>query len=514
MVEVLKEGGIPVIEISSDPETGNLTLNVVKASNVPGYTAVSHVWSDGLGNSEQNELNACQLAYINSCLQNLQNQEKKPLSFLRGRFRRERSISPVAFWLDTYYVPVARQYQEYGWQAIELIAETYCNAQRVLVLDSEMQLASVKGERAELIMRLYCSAWMRRLWTLQEGVLAAKNLHVQLSDGAVNLFDDVWKRGYSRAYSGMTEDVRGRYSMFKYFLNHPYEYEALVFLNRFTRLSNMAQVPLHQRFAFAWDEVRWRSTSRKTDDTICFAGILGLNASNLFQSKDDPETERLVKLFSLLDEFPSNILFAPGLHMKAVGWTWAPAVLPKAYRSMVLELPRTYGNSPRMTSVARRDEQGLWVKLSGFVLAPRTLSLTVPFTISYGIFRWQVQPEDSHHLQSIKPDSGLMSLGLILSDGVPADLWISGPQLAEATMPRLAVVVHLLGQDEDLIRCTYISRVNLTLLPDANTPERGPSVSETQEACRRGFQTVDLERINDHHSPALITSDSQEWCIR
>jgi hypothetical protein len=135
---------------------------------------------------------------------------------------------------------VARQYQEYRWQAIELIAETYRNAQRVLVLDSEMQLASVKGERAELIMRLYCSAWMRRLWTLQEGVLASKNLHVQLSDGAVNLFDDVWKRGYSRAYSGMTEDVRGRYSMFKYFLNHPYEYEALVFLNRFTRLGHGA----------------------------------------------------------------------------------------------------------------------------------------------------------------------------------------------------------------------------------------------------------------------------------
>jgi hypothetical protein len=77
-------------------------------------------------------------------------------------------------------------------------------------------------------------------------------------------------------------------------------------------------------------EVRWRSTSRKTDDTICFAGILGLNPSNLFQSEDDLETERLMKLFPLLDELPSNILFAPGLHMKAVGWTWAPAVLPEA----------------------------------------------------------------------------------------------------------------------------------------------------------------------------------------
>jgi hypothetical protein len=119
----------------------------------------------------------------------------------------------------------------------------------------------------------------------------------------------------------MTRDVRGRYSMFKYFPDHPYEYEALVFLNRFTHLSDMAQVPLHQRFAFAWDEVRWRSTSRKTDDIICFAGILGLNTSSLFQSEDDPETERLMKLFSLLDELPSNILFAPGLHMKAVSWT-------------------------------------------------------------------------------------------------------------------------------------------------------------------------------------------------
>jgi hypothetical protein len=117
---------------------------------------------------------------------------------------------------------------------------------------------------------------------------------------------------------------------------------------------------------------------------------------------------------------------------------------------MVLELPRTYGNGPRMTSVARRDEQGLWVKLSGFVLAPRTLSLMIPFTLSYGIFRWRGQPDDSDHPQDIKPesaDSSSMSLGLTLSDGVPADVWISGPQLAEATMPRLAVVVYLLGQD-------------------------------------------------------------------
>jgi hypothetical protein len=203
--------------------------------------------------------------------------------------------------------------------------------------------------------------------------------------------------------------------------------------------------------------------------------------------------------------------------MRAVGWTWAPAVLPKAYRSMVLELPRTYGNRPRMTSVARRDEQGLWVKLSGFVLAPRRRSLMIPFTMSYGIFRWQVQSEDSHHPQYIKPvfaDSGSMSLGLILSDGVPADSWISGPKLAKAAMPRLAVVVHLLSQDEDLIRCTYISRVNVILLRDSNTPEKGPSIPETQEACRRGFQTVDLECINNDHSPVLITSDSQEWCIR
>jgi hypothetical protein len=61
VVEILKQGGIAVIEISTGPETGNLTLNVVKAGSAPGYTAVSDIWSDGLGDLEQNELYACHL---------------------------------------------------------------------------------------------------------------------------------------------------------------------------------------------------------------------------------------------------------------------------------------------------------------------------------------------------------------------------------------------------------------------------------------------------------------------
>jgi hypothetical protein len=46
------------------------------------------------------------------------------------------------------------------------MADVYRDASKVLVLDGELLKASVHSPDEELIMRVTCSRWMRRLWTL------------------------------------------------------------------------------------------------------------------------------------------------------------------------------------------------------------------------------------------------------------------------------------------------------------------------------------------------------------
>jgi len=65
---------------------------------------------------------------------------------------------------------------------------TYESARKVLVLDSELEVASIDTSPEELLMRISCCGWMRRLWTLQEGALA-KELFFQFKERAAMIGD-------------------------------------------------------------------------------------------------------------------------------------------------------------------------------------------------------------------------------------------------------------------------------------------------------------------------------------
>jgi hypothetical protein len=64
--------------------------------------------------------------------------------------------------------------------------KTYENAAKVLVLDSELEAASAKAHAEEVLIRITCSGWMRRLWTLQEGALT-RILLFQFKERAIGL---------------------------------------------------------------------------------------------------------------------------------------------------------------------------------------------------------------------------------------------------------------------------------------------------------------------------------------
>ncbi|KAI5837087.1 hypothetical protein DFP73DRAFT_569377 [Morchella snyderi] len=168
---ILDNGGVPIIWISHPPgQESDITVNVqdsmLKKGGVNGksdrYVAISHVWSDGMGNARQNSLPRCQLAQIQRLVNELYESDE-----------------PIPFWIDTLCVPLVKRYRN---MAITRMSRTYRDADKVLVLDLSLRRVSLSSP-LECMMHVAVSPWATRLWTFQEGVLA-KRAYFRFSDGA------------------------------------------------------------------------------------------------------------------------------------------------------------------------------------------------------------------------------------------------------------------------------------------------------------------------------------------
>lgn len=60
---------------------------------------------------------------------------------------------------------------------LEQMREVYTHAERVLVFDADLMASTAEASYEELNMRIPCSRWIRRLWTLQEAVLAKRLIY-------------------------------------------------------------------------------------------------------------------------------------------------------------------------------------------------------------------------------------------------------------------------------------------------------------------------------------------------
>lgn len=180
IIEIYKGDDIPLLLCSFGP-SGRLMLDVIPSSKWTGYVAISHVWSDGLGNDQQNAVQICQLRRLAMELRALQ----------AGRVQ-EPSMDdqePVAFWLDTMCIPVTKQDdpEEYGLIkkiAIGRMDWTYTAADTVLIQDKALHKLSPDSLLPlQFAVHLHCSKWLSRCWTLAEGALAWK-WHIQFSNSS------------------------------------------------------------------------------------------------------------------------------------------------------------------------------------------------------------------------------------------------------------------------------------------------------------------------------------------
>ncbi|KAI1099363.1 hypothetical protein F4804DRAFT_322111 [Jackrogersella minutella] len=278
--EVLLGNGIPVITVDDGPCDRSVHLTVHRSSDIE-YVAVSHVWADGLGGTTESGLPSCQLRRLASLVS-----EIKP---------------GAAFWIDGICIPKEKDLRK---KAIGMMGQTYREAAAVLVLDSGLQLCHSTEPPAAKILRVLASGWMRRLWTLQEAVLA-RTLYLVFADTSLLLTDLMPLPKDMLLFPELT-DLAGE-------------------LFRLTKLSRFNSYSIGD----VARSLKWRTTSRPPDETLAIASLLGAHASVLVDL--NPEN-RMIRLIQDVAQFPRNVLFLSGMKLQVPGFRWAPVSFMDAHR--------------------------------------------------------------------------------------------------------------------------------------------------------------------------------------
>jgi hypothetical protein len=280
VVDALSNWHVPVIAVhDSVASSAILDLKCTDAADTP-YIAISHVWVDGLGSNTETGLPTCQIRRI---------------SKLTGQL-----VAGGAFWMDAICIPDQKAMRK---RAIGLMGKTYKDAMAVLVIDAGIRSCSSNAPQEEKLLRVLTSAWMQRLWTLQEA-LFARSLVFEFSDGVLVTIQHLLPKG---------EDLL---DVHKTFL------AAEIF--RLSKRQNYAQEPLGFGIGDLARSVISRTTSKLEDETLAIASLLNVDA---FELVNLPAKKRMMTLLLNVRNLPSNIIFMSGTKLDEPGFGWAPRTL-------------------------------------------------------------------------------------------------------------------------------------------------------------------------------------------
>lgn len=282
IMEVLREDRIPLVRL--DVVNGNPQLIVGASSKgVAGvYIAFSHVWADGLGGTTDKGLNLCQVERI----------DKLCKSFMSTL---PTTTSATAwFWLDSLCIPARALDEDLYIKALVGIRDVYINASAVLVIDKSIGECSVSTSTEELYAYIYLSAWMQRMWTYEEAVLA-KSLVFVLKDGfhtyRVSTLPAM-RRTVSVVWQSLGAQLyRLRVEQGKLNIGHIYR-------------------------AF-----RYRLTNVRKEEFISVSGMMGLDTDILVRLEGK---ERTKAFWLALHWIPFNVPFLDCPKLLDPGFRWAP----------------------------------------------------------------------------------------------------------------------------------------------------------------------------------------------
>ena len=372
--EIIRSGGVPLVSLH-EASHGKLAIRVHTSKASSQYTAISHVWSGGLGNVQANSLPLCQLKYLNHCLSRLPKDGERGFNYRTNKFTQalsgevwisslgldnlasSQNRKPRLFWMDTLCIPVDPKSSDLRMKAINKMDAVYAHAGEVLVLDSEVQNLVISDTHpCDLLARLAYSSWMGRIWTLQEGAIG-RATYFQGADGALTLERSRVILGQRsplslllRIFRGVRSFLRHKAVEFNYSetskgrsMGHERLENVLlnVLLNSLHRgrdaenqTDTRGPVPEDVQldsFVSVWNELIKRSTTKPEDIFAIFANLLDFNAGQIMKL---PQDERMKAILWSSSTIPFSLLYSSGPRLKngdSHRDRWVPTV-PKGSR--------------------------------------------------------------------------------------------------------------------------------------------------------------------------------------
>ena len=172
LTSISRQGSLPMIEIrplgsqSQELTDGielqnpfhNIDIRMQPWTPSSRFTAISHVWSHGLGNERSHSLPRCQL-------------NKLALAVDRASHSRK---GTQLIWMDILCIPApSTGYAAERSTSVNKMGIIYAAAETVLVLDYELQRIPIKNmDRLQVLAHLLTCSWMERAWKFNEGCLS------------------------------------------------------------------------------------------------------------------------------------------------------------------------------------------------------------------------------------------------------------------------------------------------------------------------------------------------------
>ncbi|KAI1372321.1 hypothetical protein F4677DRAFT_432548 [Hypoxylon crocopeplum] len=388
-VDIIQNRGTPIMSFSD----GKLRATRYELGKTR-YIAISHVWSDGIGNEKANALPVCQLERLQRLtteVDYLHRHEPPPLPIsATNALAYEPSIhsdseleDPEAdteltgFWIDTLCVPIAPE--DLRINQIGKMRHIYKDASVVLMLDKWVQKLATTADVAYKFIRLWLSNWQHRLWTCQEGVFA-RSLYFQFSDGQQRLFDLLEE-------AGLRKDGPKRSTIPSYAQDIPAFNEG-----------RLGRLDIAEKFNPVLMAVRIRNTTKKKDETICIATLLGLSPKRLLRinketTQGDICEKRIEKFIEMLDLVPQGLIFNKMEHLTKPGYRWVPRTfLGRRMSDQLLPQPADFDTGLLVDEGSLFVQgHGLLIHFPAYLLAMSPSQAAPSMTISDGKKYFDVQ---------------------------------------------------------------------------------------------------------------------------
>ena len=453
LYKVIDAGHIPLVSSRLDT-TGRVTIELQAGTFQSQYTAISHVWAGGLGNTEGNYLPSCQVAQLHRQLE-AQPNHTSLVSFSSGNLASYASVlsriqslsqgnTKQLFYIDTLCVPrsparpteyAARasnparirsndldlsvdKATSYRRKAIDAMSRIYAGASNVLVLDVEIQSEdSQQLTDVEIELAIASSPWTSRCWTLHEGALSLKVLFQFAS--VARTYPNPGLASQVRRPS-IPLDLETAWADLVQSEEHPERPPTVLRYIESMFLSNLLNPPQTRswsleawdlnQFARIWNALMRRDTSKPNDVAAILASLLNLSAGEILRLDPPERIQALLKHHKIL---PATILLVPKTwHSTSLDW------LPN--------LPIMGSSAPLMTY---NDGVVVEVTESGLVFDD---ILNKPDSMWYVAPTW-TESEAIQHLRL--PDAGFLKIEIASEtlsqpsyadyDAAPRILWLT-----------------------------------------------------------------------------------------